>query len=140
GNERDAVTWKWVLGTTTKAQFGAPASTTPFALCLYDGDGRLLMSNEVPPGGGWSESGGGFKYADATLANGGMKQILLREGTGRAKIIAKGKGANLEMTSLGSALVLPLRAQLTNGTVCWEAVYQDNVRKSTSERFKARAQ
>jgi hypothetical protein len=74
----------------------------------------------------WSEKTTGFKYKDKDLTPDGMLQILLKEGltAGKAKIIVKGKGVNLDMPNL-TALTSPVTMQIRNvGTgECWGAQY-----------------
>jgi hypothetical protein len=76
---------------------------------------------------------------DPTLAHDGIRRMSLKEGTGRAKILVDGKGANLEMMPLGAALGPPVTVQLTNGTACWQALYADRIRRNDSSQFKAKA-
>jgi cysteine-rich repeat protein len=134
----DALLWRWLRGTTTKAMFGDPTASTAFALCVYDAADGNLMSLVVPAGSRWRETAGGYVYTDGLLVADGVRRIVLKEGSGGARIILRGKGARLGMTDLGD-LDLPLTVQLTNGSACWEATYQSNVIFNGPERFKAKA-
>jgi hypothetical protein len=96
------------------------------------------MTHLVPPGPAWRDTPNGFVYTDSSLSADGIRRIVLKGGTGNAKILVKGKGAGLEMTDL-TELDLPLTVQLTNGSTCWEATYQSNVILSEPDRFKAKA-
>ena len=134
----DALLWRWLRGTTTKAMFGNPTTSTAFALCVHDAVDGGLMSLVVPPGPRWRETASGFVYTDGSLLSDGVRRIVLKEGSGGARILVRGKGARLGMTDL-TDLDPPLTVQLTNGSTCWEASYQSNVILSGPDRFKAKA-
>jgi len=135
---RDALLWRWIRGTTAPGLFGDPTSVTPYTLCVHDAAAGSLMSLFVPPGINWRQTSSGFVYTDSSLANDGVRKIVLKSGTGNAKILVRGKGTLLDMTDL-SALDLPVTVQVTNGMTCWEATYQSNVILNDPDRFKAKA-
>jgi cysteine-rich repeat protein len=135
---RDAVLWRWIRGTTLAPAFGSPTTVTPYTLCVQDAVDGSLMSLFVPPGINWRQTNSGFVYTDSSLLNDGVKKIVLRAGTGNAKILVRGKGPLLDMADL-TALDLPLTVQMTNGMTCWEATYQSNVILNDPDRFKAKA-
>lgn len=137
-DEQDALVWRWIRGTTLKPAFGLPTASTAYMLCVYDAADGSLMTHLVPPGPAWRDTPNGFVYTDSSLSADGIRRIVLKGGTGNAKILVKGKGAGLEMTDL-TELDLPLTVQLTNGSTCWEATYQSNVILSEPDRFKAKA-
>ena len=137
-DERDAVLWRWIRGTTLVPQFGNPTLATPYTLCVHDAADGRLMSLFVPPGPSWRATATGFVDADSSLVNDGVRRIVLKGGTGNAKILVRGKGPLLGMTDL-SQLDLPVTVQLTNGMTCWEASYQSNVIVNDPDRFKAKA-
>ncbi len=129
---KDQLNWKWLHGAaTTKPEFGNPVTIDGYALCLYDATG-LLASMAAPAAGTcaskpcWTERSSRFQYKDGELTPDGLSQILLKEGLaeGKAKILVKGKGANLPMPDL-SQLQSPVIVQLrrTDGSLCWGAVY-----------------
>ena len=144
---KDQLTWKWISGqATAKADFGNPLTTDGHALCLYDASGFALAA--AAPARGtcagkacWTEQSTGYKYNDKDLTPDGLLIVRLKEGgDGKAKIIVKGKGANLDMTSLPD-LIPPLTVQLqaTNGE-CWGATYFEvGVIKDRADFFKAKA-
>ena len=134
----DGLLWRWIRGTTAKSAFGNPTASTAFALCVYDAVDGSLMSLGIPPGSRWRETAGGFVYTDGSLIADGVRRIVLKEGSGGARIIVRGKGARLGMTDL-TDLDLPLTVQLTNGMTCWEASYQSTLILNGPERFKAKA-
>ena len=111
---------------------------TSYTLCVHDAAAGSLMSLFVPPGINWRQTSSGFVYTDSSLANDGVRKIVLKSGTGNAKILVRGKGTLLDMTDL-SALDLPVTVQVTNGITCWEATYQSNVILNDPDRFKAKA-
>src|SRR5262249_29080977 len=129
-----------------------PAGPAP-RLCLYDaagdaaGDrGEPLLRATAPAGGTcagapcWKPTSSGFKYADPELTPDGVYVVQLEAGgDGRAKIVVKGKGANLHMPGLG--LLPPVTVQLprADGGPCWGATFLFPSRNATG-RFKARSQ
>jgi len=136
--DTDGLLWRWIRGTTQKQDFGDPTGTTPYTLCVGDAVDGNLMSLFVPPGAGWRQTSTGFTYASRFLTPDGVRRLFLKAGTGRARIIVRGRGPLLGMTDL-TTLDLPVTVQLTNGTKCWEATYQSNVILSAPDRFKAKA-
>jgi len=128
----DKLTWSVRTGALTElADFGDPAASDDYALCLFAGDGpsTLLLSAVAPAGSVCGErpcwlprTNKGFAYRDP-LAPGGLTQIRLKAGAeGRAKIRVVGKGAQLGLPSL--PVPLPITAQLQAGNgACWEAYY-----------------
>jgi cysteine-rich repeat protein len=137
-DERDAVLWRWIRGTTLAPQFGDPTTSTPYTLCVHDAADGSLVSLFVPPGSNWRATGSGFVYTDGSLLNDGVRRIVLKSGAGNAKILVRGKGPLLGMTDL-NALDLPVTVQLTNAMTCWDASYQSNVIVNDPDRFKAKA-
>ena len=136
---RDSLLWRWIRGTTAPALFGDPTTVTPYTLCVHDAAAGSLMSLFVPPGINWRQTNSGFVYTDGSLVNDGVRKIVLKSGTGNAKILVRGKGTLLNMTDL-TALDLPVTVQMTNGMTCWEATYQSNVILNDPDRFKAKAE
>lgn len=140
---RDRLTWKWGSGQSTdKSEFGNPTAGDSIGICLYDDRGSgpvLVLEHEIPPGATWTSTRDGYKYADRTLAHGGVRSILLRSSPddGHAAISVKAQGESL-------GIDLPLRKQptarmqLVAAGGCWEAVYSTQ-QQSSSERFKARS-
>jgi len=143
-NAKDKLIWKWTSGSQTDpAELGDPVSGgTVYALCIYDESGatpQLVMENAILPGS-WEPSGFGFKYRDASRSSDGIGTAVLTPGAdGEAKIIVRGKTAQLSMTALplqqdGKVTV---RLVNTNGA-CWQADYSTNL-SNTAELFKAKA-
>jgi hypothetical protein len=147
-DDKDQLGWKWIKGSaTTLSDYGAPDLDDTYELCLYDGAG-FLASATIPPGGicatkdCWQAKTTSFKYKDKELTPDGVLKLLLKEGLedGKAKIILKGKGLNLDMPALGGALISPITVQLlSDGGVCWEAVYTAPFIKNDGAVFKDKA-
>ena len=145
----DTLTWQWMKGeATTKTDFGDPLTTTDYTLCLYDETGgvpSLLLSATAPAGGTcagkpcWKETKKGFKYQDKERTLDGLAAIVLKEGNdGKARVTARGKGANLVMPAL--PLDTKVTVQLVNTAgVCWDAEYSTPAIKNQNTRFRDKA-
>ncbi|MEO8605877.1 MAG: DNRLRE domain-containing protein [bacterium] len=141
----DRITWKWLKGAaTTLSEYGTPPSGAPsYALCIYDqaaGVASLFFEGQLPAGSRWAAKGStGFKYKDTALTSDGMSSVTLRTGvTGKAKIIVKGKGANLGLTTAQLQKSPSVVVQLKNTAgQCWEARYSAAT-KNTPEQFRAK--
>ena len=146
---KDKLLWKWAKGPLTpKSDFGLPASTTDYELCIYDGTDSLLVSARAPKGDTcrtnelrdcWKENSKGYRYVDRDLTPDGLQQVQLKSGTtGKAQIIVKGRGNNLHAPAL-SVMNLPVRVQVVNGGgACWEATYSSTF-QNTATSFKAKS-
>src|SRR6185436_12006294 len=48
---KDRLSWKWGKGSATaKGDFGIPTQTTDYQLCIYDGNGELVLAARAPKG------------------------------------------------------------------------------------------
>jgi len=151
-NTKDKLTWKWVKGEKTDfADFGDPRTTDDYTLCIYEtvgGQPSVLLSATAPAGDQcaglacWKALGTtGYKYKDRELTPNGLDTIILKAGDdGKAKIIVKGKGANLGLlTPLDVELPVTVQLQSGNGQ-CWGADYFSvGVKKNEADLFKAKA-
>jgi hypothetical protein len=147
--DKDRLLWKWAKGPlTAKADFGIPTSTTDYELCIYDGNDTLLVSARAPKGDTcrtnevrdcWKENSKGYRYVDRDLTPDGLQQVQLKAGsTGKAQIVVKGRGNNLQAPPL-SVMNLPVRVQIVNGGgACWEATYNSTF-QNTATSFKAKS-
>jgi hypothetical protein len=126
--------------------FGTPATTTDYRLCIYDAS-NLKMTAQAPAGGTcgtqpcWKPLGDvGFKYRDKSGGPGGLAKLLLRAGgPNQARIQANPpRGAVSSLPPL--PLTTPVRVQLqqSGSSTCWEATYS-NPAKDDSAQFKARS-
>ena len=130
----DRILWKWIRGTTLLGGFASP-TTTDYALCLYGGD-ELLSTLAAPAGSKWTAKARGYSYLDPTQTPSGVDRLDLRAGSGNARLVLKGKGANLDRPAL-PITDLPIRAQLVNGAgACWESPL-GTVKRTTNSVFLA---
>jgi len=131
--------WKWLKGTATKSELGNPATgSTEYRLCVYD-DGALVMSPGVDADGNWSELTKGFKYSNTVGNADGLTKAVLKEGTGTAKLLFKGKGAALPAPlplAQSTAVTVQLVKNLGSGSECWESVFTPAAIKSDATQFK----
>ncbi len=145
-DKADRLTWKWVKGDATfKPEFGAPLGSTDYTLCIYDQSAasQPIVRASIPAAGTcagkpcWKETAKGFKYKDKELDPDGIQLALLKSGpSGKAKIIVKGKGANVPLPAL--PLTPTVTVQLKNADACWQAEY-GTATKNDAEQFKAKA-
>jgi len=140
-NPSDAkLVWRWTHGAMTAPQdFGDPASTTNYALCVYDTTGtgpRMLVDAAAPAGGKWSSTGSGFRYLDTSASPDGVRKITLRAGADRkAKIIVKGGGSMLDVAPLPAGLPVTAQLKASNGK-CWGAPYTSADTSATKLKAK----
>jgi cysteine-rich repeat protein len=136
GEVADQLSWKWLKGDATSvADFGDPTTTDGMSLCVFDRSQaapRLIFRARVSPGRMcgtkpcWIANGAkGFKYADTLGTPDGITQMTIAPGVaGKARILVRGKGANLSAHAFGlpaPPLMLPLTVQLQSATgKCWE--------------------
>jgi cysteine-rich repeat protein len=142
---KDVLTWNWKVGAaTTVGEFGAPATSTDVALCVYDAD-DLRLSLRAPAGATcgtrpcWKPTSRGVAYADRTGAAHGLLSIKATAGAAsNAKITVKAKGASLAPPA--PPLALPVRVQLqVEDGVCFETRHDTAaVLRNQPGMFKAR--
>jgi murein DD-endopeptidase MepM/ murein hydrolase activator NlpD len=133
-DDKDLLIWKWIKGSvTSKADFGNPVTTTSYRLCIYDSVSTVLHDSAIPAGGlcnaaspkaCWQDKPTGYKYNDKDLTPDGIQKLILKEGleAGKAKIILKGKGLNLDDPAI--PVSQPVTVQLLNNAgSCWQATY-----------------
>jgi hypothetical protein len=146
----DRLVWKWTYGdATTKADFGAPLTSTTYQLCVYDGAGNTIARATAPPGGTcdgrpcWRETTTqlGFKSRDRQ-PNGKPRssvRLKLRPGpAGKAKIQLQGRGVALELAPL--PVIQPVTVQLKSSTgACWDAVYSTPAQRDDTTQFTDKA-
>ena len=136
--------------------FGDPlAGGTAYALCIYDDLGALAGELKVDRAGQSTCSGGstqcwkpigpeppagkGYKYKDTDRTASGVSLMLLN-GTGSAKIVVKGKGANLPLPiaqPLTNATSVTLQLRGDNAPFCF-GVSLTHIVKSEGLSFKAK--
>jgi hypothetical protein len=144
----DKFSWKWLLGSTTSAEFGDPANgLTGYDLCVYDTTGGIpsVAWHASIPGGGlcsgrpcWQAAAGSYRFVDTSGALDGITKIILKAGTAdNAKIQVKGSGAALGLPLLPLAQDPAVTVQLksTDGE-CWTIPYEGPAARNDAERFK----
>jgi hypothetical protein len=146
----DRLTWKWTYGAaTSKADFGAPLTTTSYQLCVYDAGGRTIGRASAPPGGDcggrpcWRETNTQLTYKSRDRQPNGKPRssvrLKLRAGAaGQAKIQVQGRGAHLGLASLPAAQPVTVQLKQSDGT-CWEAVYSAPAQRDDTTQFRDRA-
>jgi hypothetical protein len=145
----DLIVWKWLKGeATTVADFGDPATTDDYTLCVFDAGSEVFRST-IPAGGTcgaapcWQTLSTGFKYINRDRTPDGILKVLLKSGTaGKAKVIVKGKGDNLPFPASFLPMATPVDVQLqVDGGACWSSnhiargplINSSDQYKSTSE-------
>ncbi|HYC53686.1 MAG TPA: hypothetical protein VEL28_01935 [Candidatus Binatia bacterium] len=125
------LSWKWSAGQATAIEdFGDPAATTEYALCMYDADGDLISTALAPAAGTcsgkpcWRVSSGSVRYYDPELSPSGLRKMNLKAGQdGRARIVVTGAGDDLALPAL-PVTELPMTVQLQSSDgPCWEASF-----------------
>jgi cysteine-rich repeat protein len=150
-DDGDRVSWR-VDGTATLDEFGDPVDSTDYAFCLYATPDGAAPPTIIARAGGrrglcagkpcWLRAphGRGFTYADKERLPTGLAKLILRPvASASSKLVVKGRGANLGLSSR-SPLPLPVVAQLqaSNGS-CWEVAYgSGDVQKNDGRHLKAR--
>jgi hypothetical protein len=153
GNERLAVALKGFRSGVLRQQFGDPVDgSTAYRVCIYDGDDALVADLVVDRAGVacvskpcWKAvSSKGWKYRDTTASADGIHGIVAKSGSGKAKLIIKGrnrsrKGQSSLPSGIASALTGSSRASvrvLTSDADCF-AGNLGRVKKDTGSLFKA---
>ncbi len=148
--DRDRLAWKWKRGAeTTLEEFGTPAGTESYSLCLYDEGAEFTapIRLAIPSGAGWNVSGGKrLQYKDGAGVNDGVKSVRLQAGSaGRSTLQLKAKRAAMGLP----AAVAPDRLFAANAAFtvqlvsapqgrCWSTFFQpSDVRTNAVDRFKA---
>jgi len=146
---KDLLLWTYRRGPATAVvEFGAPATNTTYALCVYDAEG-LEASITVPSGATcnghscWSERGGSPRYRNPARDPDGAALVILQPGRrdGGTKIVFKASGSNLDLPDL-SSLASPVTVQLRRdgSLVCWGAQYSfPPARRNAGARFRDRS-
>jgi glucose/arabinose dehydrogenase len=134
---KDRLTWKWLKGDITpKSAFGAPPPN--YVLCTYV-DSTVVQA-DIPSAAScpscWTENATGFRFKSTTAD---IQSLTLRAGdvAGKARVIAKGKGATLPDDLPGIPVTQPVTVQLINSDgECWEASYSAPPTKNVNGIFK----
>jgi hypothetical protein len=141
--------WEWKRGQETMlSDLGDPiGGTTSYSLCVYDESGgspSLVLSAKAPEasqcsGICWRRLGSrGLSYVDATNTPDGIRRMVLRANReGRARILVKAKGENLQLPAFPLAQDTRVRVQLinTDGS-CWESNYSGPAERNDPKMFR----
>ena len=139
------IVWKWTNGTTSLAEIGQPNMDTDYALCAYL-DGARVIGDSISSGGTcdgrpcWKATGAtGYRYKSRDGNADGVTKVKLREGDGKAKILIKGSGDNLNLPTLPMAFGGNLLIQLVraDGAGCWESNFT-SFQRNDEFLFKAK--
>jgi hypothetical protein len=140
---KDKFKFSWAKGPPpTPADLADPTDQTAYDVCVDDANGPRLAAR-VEGGGGWKALGGnGFKFKEKTGANAGITALVAKVSpNGKAKVVVKGKGANLDdPASLPwTPPVVAYVANVDTGTCFVAQLEGPDVKKSTDLLFKAKA-
>jgi len=130
-----------------EADLGDPTGATALGLCLYDASAssQPLIARKVLPGGTcgtrpcWRAVPGGYRYKNKLGSTDGVTDVKLRvSAAGEIALLIKGKGASLDVPSLG--FLTPVRLQLlasdAGSVTCWESTFATAI-KNEPTLFKA---
>ncbi len=145
---RNSLKWHWKSTAAVDVSDFSPAldPSKVIDVCATDATGAIRSVHEVTGGPGWTPTGSsGFRYRDKNLLQDGIRTITLKAGpAGKAKIIVKGRGANLGAPTLPLSapahVYLLLRSATTSEAqfdACWDATYSSAAVNSASA-FKAK--
>jgi hypothetical protein len=140
----DQVNFKWGKAPVVpKGHFGAPGTSTSYALCIYAGDGTLAYRGS--PSGGpcgvapcWKAASTGWIFTSKTGAPDGVTGVKLKEGSLplKAQVQVKAKGTlALSPLPLPAPVVVQLR---TSDGACWGAAFPSAI-KSDGTQFVAKS-
>lgn len=154
-DSKDALKWGWNKGAaTTAADFKDPVGgSAGYRVCVYDASAnpQPLREAAVLPGGTcgskpcWKVVGSllapkGYAYKNALAKPDGITDVKLTAGiAGKAKIAVKGKGAKLDMPTLGLTLPVTVQLLIDDGVTpqCWRNVF-GTASTNTAAKFQAK--
>lgn len=136
---RRALTFKWLKGSiASPAAFGDPTLST-LALCLY-ADATPIAAYAIDAGGAWRSTRRGFAHALPGGNAAGIDKVILASGDGRARLLARGRGASLPVPlgnlPLPSASVIAAQIVRDDGG-CWGAVFAPPFQRNDEQAFTA---
>jgi cysteine-rich repeat protein len=145
---KDKLNWKWLKGEElVLSDFGSPATTTQYALCVYDGQAGtpvLERKIDIPAGSFWTPTTTkGFKYKDKTGSSDGAVNVQLKIGVaGKSKVSVQAKGVNLDPPPAeGPSLYFQQNpnviVQLLNSDgMCWSSEFLPPAKVTRDDLFK----
>jgi hypothetical protein len=128
----ERLAWRWKGAGLAPSDFGSPATSTAYALCIFDaqmGTPVRVLEALVPPGECpskpcWKPVSGGFSYRNRARTPSGIEAFRATAGpTGRGTISLKGVGDALAVPALPLTQDPAVIVQLgrLDGGGCWEA-------------------
>lgn len=139
GNDaKDRLVWKWLKGDVTPKQAYGDPLPAPYVLCTYSGSS--VFEAQIPGAAScpscWKETPSGFKFRSTGSE---IQTLILKAGVlpGKAKIIARGKGASLPGDLPAVPISQPVTVQLLNADgECWEASYSAPASRNEDGLFR----
>lgn len=146
-DNNDKLLFRWLKGqATTTLDIADPTSLTgpSTALCIYTGAAGTLFSEQiVPPGAMWQhgfdDGNDRYLFKDPAASADGLRWMLLRAGgTGRARIMARGRGVNTpDFTLPFTDFPLVVQVHQSDGPPCWGTTFT-SAATNHSLKLKAR--
>ena len=142
---KDRLAWRWTQGaSTSQMEFADPASTTDYALCIFEGLSPALIGQAIVPASAisWRTTGTtGYRYKDAAATAAGIAKLSLKGSTvNKSRVQLAGKGVGLP--DLPLPLIAPVTVQLVNETsgLCWGASFSgQELIHNEPDQLKAKA-
>lgn len=127
---------------TSVGDLGDPSGATGYALCGFDGEGRVLVRAVAPAGSCgrrscWKRTKRGFSFSDPHAGD-GLQRLTLRSGdAGRSRFAAVGAKANALVPVLPAPASLRLELRRLDAPgICWAADI-GTVTRNTQRRYRA---
>lgn len=142
---KDRLARRWTQGaSTSQMEFADPASSTDYALCIFEGLSPALIGHAIVPTSAtsWRATGTtGYRYKDAAATAAGITKVSLKGSTvNKSKVQVTGKGVGLP--DLPLPLIAPVTVQLVNETtgLCWGASFSgQELIRNEPDQLKAKA-
>jgi cysteine-rich repeat protein len=135
---KDKLTFVWKKGTAALADFGAPADTTAYALCIY-GAGTVLHGEQLQHVLTWQPTKSGLQYKRKDGFFAGVTQVDLKAGVaGKAAVKWTSKGENVPdfaATPWPNDFTVEV---VTSDAACWRADFTAP-KKNAGGKIKAKS-
>ena len=108
-------------------------------MCVY-ADGVLATGARLSSGNTWSEARRGFKN-NLLVSEDGIFRVRLNHGVDKAKLMVKGKGANLSAAlplAYSTAVTVQLVKDVSIDNECWESAFDAAGAINDTARFHDR--
>ncbi len=126
----------------TGSELSNPTATATFTVCMWH-NSALIAQLVAPPGANWSALKGnrGYRYFDSTLAQDGLRSMLVRAGRSGAprktSVLVRGQGLNLPDPALPLSSPVNVTVQVidTGSGICFRQSFgSSHVRKNRASR------